>query len=246
MTFLRRAAELLARDVRAWGLTPSQALMIAIFPVIATLGFAATVPFPGLFHWMIDEDSLLETIQVVLISATSGILAWVSAQLIRTGRRAMAALYVLLALGTFFVAGEEISWGQRIFGWRTPEALEVINAQQEISVHNIHGFHQLFIYAVMLGGLYGTVAPLVGLALSPARRWSVTGSLVIPPLCLIPAFFMPFGYRLGRMLLRPEQYVAPGYAVFVITEFSELTELCLYFGLLVFAWLNLRRLRQET
>jgi hypothetical protein len=40
--------------------------------------------------------------------------------------------------------------------------------------------------------------------------------------------------------------VSPGYPVFVITEFNELAELCLYFGLLAFAWLNLRRLRHDA
>jgi hypothetical protein len=242
-TFLRSGGEIFARDARAWGLTPGHALMIAIFPIVATLVFIATVPFPGLFLWVVDEDSLLETLQFVLILATSLLLAWLSGRLIRTGRRGIGTLYVLLTLGTFFVAGEEISWGQRLFGWRTPEALEAINAQQEISLHNIYGFHQPFIYAVMLGGMYGAVVPLVGLALSADRRRSTLSYLLIPPLCLVPAFFLPFGYRFCRLVLRPELYVAPGYKVFVITELNELTELSLYFGLLVFAWLNLRRLR---
>jgi len=243
-TLLRSGAEIFARDAGAGGLTPGRALMIALFPVMATFVFIATVPFPRLFRWVVAEDSLLETFQFVLILATSLLLAWLSARLIRTGRRGLGTLYVLLTLGTFFIAGEEISWGQRIFGWRTPEALEAINAQQEISVHNIYGFHQPFIYAVMFGGMYGAVMPLVGLVFSAERRRSTLYSLLIPPLCLVPAFFMPFGYRLFRLVFRPELHVSRG--VYVITEFSELTELCLYFGLLVFAWLNLRRLTPGT
>lgn len=31
----------------------------------------------------------------------------------------------------------EISWGQRMFGWDTPEWLEAINAQGETNLHNI-------------------------------------------------------------------------------------------------------------
>ena len=39
---------------------------------------------------------------------------------------------------------EEISWGQRIFGWSTPERLENLNAQQETNLHNIFvGYNQL-------------------------------------------------------------------------------------------------------
>jgi hypothetical protein len=242
---LHRGAEVFARDSEAWGLTPGRAFIIALFPILATFAFVATARFPGVFVWVVDEDSLLETFQFLLILAVSLLSGWLSTRLLRGGWRRAATLYVLLMLGTFFVAGEEISWGQRIFGWRTPEALEAINAQQEISVHNIHGLHQPFIYAVMLGGMYGAVLPFVGLALPTDRRRSMLGYLLIPPLCLVPAFLVPFGYRLCRLVFQPELYVAPGYRVFVITEFNELTELCLYFGLLAFVWLNLRRLRQE-
>ncbi len=37
----------------------------------------------------------------------------------------------------FFGAGEEISWGQRIFGWETGETLKEINKQGEITFHNV-------------------------------------------------------------------------------------------------------------
>jgi hypothetical protein len=41
----------------------------------------------------------------------------------------------------FFVAfGEEISWGQRIFGWSTPEELAKVNYQQETNIHNLDFF----------------------------------------------------------------------------------------------------------
>ena len=46
------------------------------------------------------------------------------------------ALLGLAAL-FFFAAGEEISWGQRIFHIQTPESLRQINNQGEITVHNI-------------------------------------------------------------------------------------------------------------
>lgn len=42
-----------------------------------------------------------------------------------------------LAVVFFFGAGEEISWGQRVFNIQTPEVLHEINAQDEITVHNI-------------------------------------------------------------------------------------------------------------
>jgi hypothetical protein len=149
----------------------------------------------------------------------------------------MALLYGLVTLGAWFLTGEEISWGQRIFGWETPEALEEINRQGETTLHNIQGVQQLVPYAMLLAGLYGAGAPLVWAAVG--ARWEHVASrhLLIPPLCLVPAFLLAAGYRLFRMLVWPT-------ADFVISEYAEVMELCLYLGLLLFSWLNLRRLQQ--
>ena len=40
-----------------------------------------------------------------------------------------------------FVCLEEISWGQRIFGFQTPEGIRDINAQREFNIHNLRIFH---------------------------------------------------------------------------------------------------------
>lgn len=45
--------------------------------------------------------------------------------------------FLALAFLFFFAAGEEISWGQRIFHVQTPEPLRQVNNQGEITVHNI-------------------------------------------------------------------------------------------------------------
>jgi len=46
-------------------------------------------------------------------------------------------IYLGLALLFFFGAGEEISWGQRIFGFKTPEQLAQVNKQDELNLHNL-------------------------------------------------------------------------------------------------------------
>ena len=46
-------------------------------------------------------------------------------------------VYLGLALLFFFGAGEEISWGQRIFGFKTPESLVQVNKQDELNLHNL-------------------------------------------------------------------------------------------------------------
>jgi hypothetical protein len=46
-------------------------------------------------------------------------------------------IFMLFALAFFFAAGEEISWGQRILNFDTPEVIETINAQKEFTFHNL-------------------------------------------------------------------------------------------------------------
>jgi hypothetical protein len=47
----------------------------------------------------------------------------------------------LLAVLFFMAFGEEISWGQRLFGWETPASLAAVNMQSETNLHNLWLFH---------------------------------------------------------------------------------------------------------
>lgn len=238
MRSIQKIADTFERDARFWGLTPTVALIIAIIPIIVVLGMVAAVRSPKLYVWLTAEDSLLEWTQFVLIFAASLIFAWSSILLFQNQQRKMAVLYLLVAFGTFFVAGEEIAWGQRIFGWTTPEALEAVNSQHETTLHNIGSAHPIFIYGTMIAGLYGVLIPMLASVWRNEKRESVSGHLLIPPLCLIPAFLMPFVYRFSRLALGVDALFPK--LIFAITKFSEVTEVCLYFALMIFAGLNLR------
>ncbi len=45
--------------------------------------------------------------------------------------------YRLLTVGYFYVIMEEISWGQRIIGFSTPEFFKIHNLQGEVNLHNL-------------------------------------------------------------------------------------------------------------
>ena len=47
------------------------------------------------------------------------------------------SIYILGGILMLFFAGEEISWGQQILGFATPNALADINYQNEFNIHNI-------------------------------------------------------------------------------------------------------------
>ena len=49
--------------------------------------------------------------------------------------------YLALCVVMFVVCMEEISWGQRILGIRTPEAIARVNRQRQLNLHNLDWFH---------------------------------------------------------------------------------------------------------
>ena len=232
------AAVRFTRDAEDWGTAPRKALMLALLPFGIALVVAATLPFREFYLWLVDEDSVVEWLQFLCLLGASIFLPLITLRLLRAGHLGMALLYGLVTLGVWFLTGEEISWGQRIFGWDTPDDLEAVNRQGETTVHNIRGVQDLVPYAMLLASLYGACAPLVAAAVG--TRWERVASrqLLVPPLFLVSAFLLPAVYRLFRLLIWPEP-------TFVLSEYGEAMELCLYLGLTVFCWLNLRRLRQQ-
>jgi hypothetical protein len=244
-TLFHSGARKFYADAEEWGITRRGALIIALFPLIvvgfvtliAGLSFVMHGPFRAIFRWVTAEDSLLEWGQFLFVFVATLLFARMGVQLLRAGQRGIGLLYILLGLAAFFVAGEEISWGQRIFGWGTPETLDAINHQGETNVHNIRWVQRLFGYAVLFGSMYCTFVPLLATKFLGDRPRSQLSFLTIPAICMVPAFLMPFGYKMFRLL------VWPG-TDFTVVKFGEAPELCMYFGLLIFAYLNMRRLRE--
>lgn len=87
----------------------------------------------------------------------------------------------LLGIAFLFASGEELSWGQNLFQWESPDVFRRWNAQQETNLHNITGriFHTKGLTIIALLG-FGVVAPR--LARLPIRA----GSWMTPVLALAP------------------------------------------------------------
>jgi len=97
--------------------------------------------------------------------------------------------WFLLGLAAFclFVALEEVSWGQRILGYRPPDYFLESNYQQELNVHNVvdTDLRKLALQLVIFG--YGVALPLVMLVPVVSEQLRRLG-IVAPPPALIPAF----------------------------------------------------------
>lgn len=112
----------------------------ALICIAVFLGYAVYISRvdPEAFRYsLVIEDGFVESVTVLVLLAT--MVVCIRRILLLRGERSSLFLSVtaLLAALCFFGAGEEISWGQRIFGLETPEFFEENNAQGEIGLHNL-------------------------------------------------------------------------------------------------------------
>ncbi|MFL5709982.1 MAG: hypothetical protein ACJ77Y_13465 [Chloroflexota bacterium] len=232
------ASAWIADDEREWWLTRQRALLIAAIPIALAIAGILAVPFKSAYRVLANEDGIAEWLQVLALVVLFVIYLRLAVRLWRSGHRVYAVLFVVAAGGVFFIAGEEISWGQRIFGVATPEELEEINNQGETNIHNIGPLLRIFNIVVLVVSAGACVMPLLRWTVWRDRARGLAGYLFIPPLALIPAFGFAFAYRAIRLVFLPE----PRY---VISRYAEIAELSFYFGLVVFAWLTLRALTRR-
>lgn len=87
----------------------------------------------SLFRWLTQEDGAFEYAQAVFY-ALAGVIFIVNSR--KCERKATQRWMWLIAAGMLFIAGEEISWGQRIFDYSV-ESVESMSLQNEFNVHNL-------------------------------------------------------------------------------------------------------------
>jgi hypothetical protein len=144
-----------------------------------------------LYYRSLQEDEALEWSTFWGFLAAGGLFGVAALRQHRAGE-AFPWFASGLALFCIVVAMEEISWGQRVLGYRPPAYFLEHNFQQELNLHNVMSttLRKLALKAVILG--YGVVLPL--LALAPAlRRGLHRLGVREPPLLLAPAFLATFG-----------------------------------------------------
>lgn len=131
--------------------------------------------------------------------------------LFRTRRNVFLLLLGLLFL---FGSGEEISWGQRLIGFDTPDSIARVNLQRETNIHNLTIFHRRDAWGEEKSGLtlwltverifslfwltYCFVIPFVVGVIRPIRRLLQRINLPIVPLYL--GVFFPLNYAIAKSI----------------------------------------------
>ena len=120
----------------------SRPVFYAVFAVYFILGYMTLGWGDRVVAFTVPEDHYFESVGALaffLASAGFFLAFWHRRGEIKKGGLSWAKPLILLgfALLFFFGAGEEISWGQRIFDIATPAEINAINDQGEITIHNL-------------------------------------------------------------------------------------------------------------
>jgi hypothetical protein len=207
--------------------------------MVALSGLVAALLGKQAYKWFTEEDGFAEDGQVFFWFLTFCLCIAVAQRLWSEGERLMGTMYVGLCCCLFFLMGEEISWGQRLFGWHTPTNYAVINKQAETNIHNIYGVGLTFKWVHLTIAAYGAIPPLVIWRSSLFRRYRQRLSLVIPHYTLLPYFALPMLWRVYANLVDP-----PRRLYFVVEKYSEVMELVLAIGFFLFMVFQLRTRRK--
>lgn len=83
-----------------------------------------------------SENGFHELLQFSIVFAAFIVAAITLFKMDISTKKGLAGWISLAALCCFYVAGEEVSWGQHFIGWGTPETWIEVNDQQETNLHN--------------------------------------------------------------------------------------------------------------
>src|SRR5688572_5562072 len=161
-------------------------MLVALVAWVVYLKFGAYVFSPKVLGIVNREDGVIEggtALSFLVASVASAAVAF------RARYRPRKVFAAILALGFFMCMGEEMSWGQHLFGWKAPEAITKVNVQGETNLHNLSGY---FADHVFIAGtlLFGAVVPVVA-AVSPVwRRVFDRFGIIVGSLGLAVGFFL--------------------------------------------------------
>lgn len=175
------------------GRVPDALYIAALLGVLLmlTLAHAAAEQYRALMQ----EDRVAEWWTTTLF-ATAGALR------LHAAVRARRPFDLLVGIFCLFVAGEEISWGQRLLGFTPPGSFLEHNAQQEANLHNLAGVigKPKWALAVALAG-YGLLLPALA-RLSRPRRILLRIGATAAPMSLAPIF----GLAIGLLIWYPVDF----------------------------------------
>ncbi len=128
-----------------WGKLLPEVSLFPIYYLLFIYGFVYILPYGkallgiSWFDWLRSEDGPLEWIQFIEY-AFSSLMALTIFVRKKKKREFNTIIWLLIAFLSVIIAGEEISWGERLTGFGVSFISE-INVQGETNFHNLPFFH---------------------------------------------------------------------------------------------------------
>ena len=152
-------------------------------------------------------------------------------------RPLILAFIAFAALACLYIGGEEVSWGQHIFLWQSPDLVTEVNSEGEFSLHNMNKAFEraprtLLELGILVGGI---IVPLVCAVAPGLRRGRL--ALFLPSASLLPIALFALFFKLAGTLTKY------GMAGPVAARPSEAVEFFMYFFIFAYLVVFERRIR---
>ncbi len=140
-------------------------------------------------------------------------------------------------LGCAYIAGEEISWGQHVFEWGTPEFWSIVNDQNETNLHNTSSWldqkpRLILMLGVIVGGLIIPFMDRFKPSLLPQKF-----AIIFPPAVL----GVTAALAVATKILDKINKVTPD--IILLSRGSEVEELFLFYFVLLYLMVLYKRIK---
>lgn len=200
----------------------------SIMLLLISINFMIGFQDPERIKNITKEDGIVETSQAITYFLTACLLFYLFIKskyenkmyFLKTKRN-----YFFLSLGFLFIlfAGEEISWGQRIFDYNVIDFFQAHNQQKETNIHNLNILHGLADDGKMKTGLYRLL----------------TGNALLYEFFFLFCLFIPLLSKFSKKIRNVIQKIGfplvplwigiAGFLSYIIYELIERAELIGYF-----------------
>ena len=165
------------------------------------------------------EGSLVEWLSFLLFLLSSFLIFRASGNDLNKQER------IILKIGSiilFIFSMEEISWGQMIFNWGSPELMNKFNIQNETNLHNFMFIHDKSLFILFFLFSLSLILSLIGFYLRWNKRIKIgsTSDIILPLGCCSSYFAIASIIYLGVILLKAGIFIP-----FLHTREQEMGEL---------------------
>ena len=219
-------------------LHPAFWLWVPVAVMIVQIILEVTLP-SSILSPMHSENGPHELMQFFLAACGCGVAVFTLSKLdYKSVQKWLAGWIFLAAICCFYVAGEEISWGQHILDWATPEFWKNVNDQQETNLHNVSSWldqkpRLILEIGILFGGI---IFPL----LQKYRPGTLPQqfSIIYPPAILSVTAVIALG---SKLIVK----ITESFDIVLFNRYSEVEEMYLFYFVLIYLVCLKRKIANE-